>query len=48
MAYCAPAGGTESAERGGANSQPKEVSDWAGGGPVSGLPLGSWSGASPN
>ncbi len=47
-AYGAPAGGTKSAEKGGANGQPKEVYDWAGGGPVSVLPLGSWAGASPN
>ncbi len=47
-AYGAPAGGSESAERGGANGQPKEVCNWAGGGPVSGFPLGSRTGASPN
>ncbi len=44
----ATAGGTESAERGGANGQPKEVCDWAGGGSISGFPLGSQTGASPN
>ncbi len=46
-AYGAPAG-TESAERGTANGQPKEVCYWACGGSVSGFPLGSRTGASPN
>ncbi len=32
----------------GANGQPKEVCDWAGGGSLSGVPLGSRAGASPN
>ncbi len=40
MAYGAPAGGAESAEGSGANGQPKEVCDWAGGGWLSGFPLG--------
>ncbi len=40
-AYGAPAGGAESAEGSGANGQPKEVCDWAGGGSLSGVPLGS-------
>ncbi len=48
MAYGAPAGGAESAEGSGANGQPKEVCDWAGGGSLSGFPLGSRAGASPN
>ncbi len=47
-AYRAPAGGSESAERSRANGQPKEVCDWVGGGSVSGFPLGSRTGASPN
>ncbi len=47
-AYGAPAGGAESAEGSGANGQPKEVCDWAGGGSLSGVPLGSRAGASPN
>ncbi len=44
----APAGGAESAEGSGTNGQPKEVCDWAGGGALSGFPLGSRTGASPN
>jgi len=36
------------AESGWANGQPKEVCDWARRGPLSGLPLGSRTGASPN
>ncbi len=32
----------------GTNGQPKEVCDWAGGGALSGFPLGSRTGASPN
>ncbi len=31
-----------------ANGQPKEVCDWVGGGSISGFPLGSRTGASPN
>ncbi len=47
-AHGAPAGGAESAEGSGTNGQPKEVCDWAGGGALSGFPLGSRTGASPN
>ncbi len=32
----------------GLTANPREVCNWAGGGTVSGLPLGSWAGASPN